>query len=284
MKLVDLKNAFETRLSKIYSPSEILELFAIFGQEILNFNKIEIRQNITEIVPEVEEKWFLEVLEQLEHEIPYQYILGEADFFGLKFKVSPDVLIPRPETEELLELAIAKIKQWKIQNQNENLKILEIGTGSGIIAIILKKYFPEAEVFAIDFSENALKIANGNAEKHSTKINFIFADYLNLDLKEKYDVIISNPPYIGINEESEIKNSVKNTEPKMALFAPTSDPLIFYKKIAKDLEKYLNTNGQVFVEINQKLGNDTLELFHNFNRSELIKDISGNNRFVFVEK
>ena len=284
MKLEDLKNNYSKRLSKIYSVSEISELFSIFTQEILGLSKIEIRQKISETLSEFQEYRFLEVLQKLESEIPYQYILGETEFFGLKFKVSNAVLIPRPETEELLELAIKKIEESRNKNENKTFKILDIGTGSGIIPIILKKHFPSAAISAIDFSEEALKVAKENAENYKMQINFIFADYLNIDLVENYDVIISNPPYIGINEESEIDDSVKNIEPKMALFSPTSDPLLFYKKISGDAGKYLNENGQIFVEINQKLGKETLGLFENFSHSELIKDISGNDRFVFVLK
>lgn len=284
MKLEDLKIAFKEKLSEIYATSEISELFSIFVKEKLQLSKIELRNNLSKEISDEQEQYFLDVLKQLENDIPYQYILGEAEFFGLKFKVSSAVLIPRPETEELLELAIEKIQESKGKDPDENFKILDIGTGSGIIPIILKKYFPKAEISAIDFSEKALEIAEENAKNNNVKINFIFADYLNTNLREKFDVIISNPPYIGINEESEIENSVKNIEPKMALFSPTSDALIFYKKIRKDAEKYLTENGHIFLEINQKLGQDTLGLFQSFSHSELIKDLSGNDRFVFVLK
>lgn len=280
MKLEKLKLFFFENLSKIYTISEISTLFDIFSAEILGLTKIESRQKLSETISESEEIKFLNALNQLKNEIPYQYILGEAEFFGLKFNVSKEVLIPRPETEELIEFAIQKIKSLN----SENFKILDIGTGSGIIPIILKKYFPQAEISAIDFSDKALKIAKENAEKHQTEIHFIFQDYLHSELTEKYNVIISNPPYIGIDEESEIENSVKNTEPKMALFSPSTDSLVFYRKIAKDAEKHLTENGQIFLEINQKLGAETLDLFRNFSHSELVKDISGNDRFIWVQK
>ncbi|SEF58556.1 release factor glutamine methyltransferase [Halpernia humi] len=280
MKLEKLKLLFFENLSKIYSISEISTLFDIFSAEILGLTKIESRQKLSETISESEEIKFLNALNQLKNEIPYQYILGEAEFFGLKFNVSKEVLIPRPETEELVEFAIQKIQSLN----SENFKILDIGTGSGIIPIILKKNFPQAEISAIDFSDKALKIAKENAEKHQAEIHFIFQDYLHSELTEKYDVIISNPPYIGIDEESEIENSVKNTEPKMALFSPSTDSLVFYRKIAKDAEKYLTENGQIFLEINQKLGAETLDLFRNFSHSELVKDISGNDRFIWVQK
>ncbi|MGS0747043.1 peptide chain release factor N(5)-glutamine methyltransferase [Halpernia sp. GG3] len=284
MTIEDLKNAFALKLSKIYSASEVLELFSIFAQEKLNFSKIELRNNSAAKLSNEQEIFFLKVLKQLENNIPYQYILGETEFFGLKFKVSSAVLIPRPETEELLELAISKIKKARSDNRNENLKILEIGTGSGIIPIVLKKNFPNAEISAIEISAEALEIAKLNAEYHKANINFIFGDYLTAVLEGEYDVIISNPPYIGLNEENEIEDSVKNVEPKIALFAPTLDPLIFYKKISNDSEKYLGEHGQIFLEINQKLGVETLELFKSFKYSELLKDMSENDRFIFASK
>lgn len=280
MKLESLKLLFFEQLSKIYSISEIAELFNIFCEAFLGFNKIQAKQQLSETVSEASKNKFLDALKQLEKQIPYQYILGETEFFGLKFKVNSDVLIPRPETEELLDFAIKKIQESKI----DNLNILDIGTGSGIIPIILKKHFPEAEVTAIDFSEKALEVANENADNNKLQINFIFEDYLNSDLKEKYNIIISNPPYIGIDEAEEIEDYVKKMEPKMALFSPTSDSLIFYKKIAKDAEQFLKENGQIFLEINQKLGAETLALFREFSLSELIKDLSGNERFIWVKK
>ena len=187
----------------------------------------------------------------------------------------------------MLEIAISKIKNISAStslNATKKLKILDIGTGSGIIPITLKKHFPKAEIHAMDISGKALDIAKKNADFHKTEINFIQADFLNSDLSENYDVIISNPPYIGINENIEIEDSVKGFEPNIALFSPTSDALIFYRKIAKDCEKYLNESGLFFLEINQKLGKETLALFQNFSKNELVKDLSGNERFVIGKK
>ena len=230
-----------------------------------------------------DEKRLLEVISELKTSKPYQHILSETDFYGMTFFVNENVLIPRPETEELLELAIKKIKSSAFDNQS--LKILDIGTGSGIIPLVLKKHFPEAEVTSIDLSEKALEVAKKNAAFHQLTINFIHADYLNFDLKENFDIIISNPPYIAIDEEKEIEHSVKGFEPTMALFSPTSDALIFYRKIAEDSKKHLNKNGLLFLEINQKLGSETLDLYRNdFEEAALIKDLSENDRFVFGRK
>lgn len=282
MIISELKELFRNELSDLYSDSELNELFHIFSEKILNLNKIELRNSLHILLTVNQQNQFENVISELKTGKPYQQVLGEAEFYGLTFFVNENVLIPRPETEELLEFAINKIQSSEFKDQI--LKILDIGTGSGIIPIVLKKHFPSAEISAIDYSEKALEIARKNAEFHQTEINFIHAEYLNAELTENLDVIISNPPYIGVDEETDIAESVKEFEPKMALFSPTSDALIFYRKIAEDATKYLSENGLVFLEINQKLGNETLELFDNFSESQLIKDISGNDRIVFARK
>jgi release factor glutamine methyltransferase len=278
MVFSEVKKSFTERLSGNYSQEEINILFEIFAENILEINRIQQRSFSDQEISTENLKKFIEVIIQLESGKPYQQILGETEFYGMKFFVNEHVLIPRPETEELLEIAIEKIS--KSHAQNSTLKILDIGTGSGIIPLVLKKHFPEADVISIDFSEKALMVAQRNADFHQLKINCIHADYLKIDFKENFDIIISNPPYIGINEEIEIADSVKEFEPKMALFSPTSDALIFYRKIAEDCEKYLIKNGLLFLEINQKLGKETLDLFKNFSESELRKDLSGNDRFI----
>lgn len=282
MIISELKDYFKKEISELYTDAESSELFSIFSEKILGLNKIELRNSIHKELDINQQSEFYNKILQLKLGKPFQQILGETEFYGLKFFVDEHVLIPRPETEELLEFAIQKVQSsgFKVQG----LKILDIGTGSGIIPIILKKHFPEAEISAIDYSEKALKTAIKNAKFHQTEIIFVHADYLNYNLNDKYDVIISNPPYIGIDEENEIADSVKEFEPKMALFSPTSDALIFYRKIAKDAYKNLAENGMVFLEINQKLGKETLELFSEFSESERIKDISGNDRIVFARK
>ena len=282
MTISELKKYFKTELSEIYTDSESEELFYIFAGRILNKDKFEIRRSENKEPDINQQSEFYNQILQLKLGKPYQQIIGETEFYGMKFFVNEHVLIPRPETEELLELAIAKISNLK--PQVSNLRILDIGTGSGIIPVVLKKHFPEAEVFAMDISEEALKIARKNAELHQTKIHFIQENYLEAELKDTFDIIISNPPYIGQEESAEIADSVKEYEPKIALFSPTDDALIFYRKIAADAKKYLTANGMVFLEINQKLGKETLELFKDFPESMLIKDISGNDRIVFARK
>ena len=280
MTILELKTLFTENLSSHFTTSEGAELYSIFIEKELGYNKFQQRQSENEILSEKQIENFRALISELKTGKPFQQILGETEFYGLKFFVDENVLIPRPETEELLELAIEKIKARSLKS--EVIKILDIGTGSGIIPIVLKKHFPQAEISAIDFSEKALKTAKRNADFHEVEINFIHQDYLNADLTEIYNVIISNPPYIGMEEEVEIADSVKEFEPKMALFSPTSNALIFYEKIAKDCENHLAKDGLVFLEINQKLGNETRELFVDvLSEVELLKDISGNERFVW---
>ncbi|MFL9833059.1 N5-glutamine methyltransferase family protein [Chryseobacterium terrae] len=324
MTLSQVKKHFTDSLSDIYSDSESAFIFHIFAEYILGLNNFQQRQSADLELSDENINKFQQIVSELKTGKPYLQILGETEFYGMKIFVDENVLIPRPETEELLEFAIKKMRDARckmrdsgfgfrdsdseisdINNRdfseeknaqtllsnsqtlklsNSPFKILDIGTGSGIIPLVLKKHFPEAEVTSIDFSEKALKTAKKNADFHNLEINFIHADYLSLDLNKNFDVIISNPPYIGIDEESEIAISVKEFEPRMALFSPTSDALIFYRKIAEDSEKYLNKNGLLFLEINQKLGKETLELYKDFSHSELIKDLSENDRFIFGTK
>ena len=282
MTILEFKRYFKSELSELYTEAESAQLYSIFLYEKTGFDNFQQRRFANQELLISDEEELKEIIEELKTGKPYQQILGYTEFYGNRFFVDENVLIPRPETEELVELAISKIKNLKSKIQN--LKLLDVGTGSGIIPITLKKHFKNAEISAMDISEKALEIAKKNADFHKTEINFIQKDYLNTELTEKYDIIISNPPYIGIEENIEIEDSVKGFEPNIALFSPTSDALIFYKKIAKDGEKYLNENGMIFLEINQKLGKETLELFQNFSESQLIKDLSGNDRFIFAKK
>ncbi|MDR4895069.1 MULTISPECIES: peptide chain release factor N(5)-glutamine methyltransferase [unclassified Chryseobacterium] len=282
MTISAFKKYFKTELSGLYTESESVFLSSLFIHQIVGFDNFQQRRSSEQELLMDDEKKLCDLVTELKTGRPYQQILGETEFYGMKILVDENVLIPRPETEELMEIAIREIQDLKFDVQS--LKILDIGTGSGIIPLVLKKYFPEAHVSSIDFSEKALKTAQRNAEYHQLDINFIHADYLNFELAESYDIIISNPPYIGIEEEIEIADSVKEFEPKMALFSPTADALIFYRKIAEDAKKYLKDEGLLFLEINQKLGPETLELYQYFSNAQLLKDLSENDRFIYGRK
>jgi len=296
--ILEFKKYFKSELSEWYSESESTFLYQIFAEKITGFEPRHQRKFSHQQLLISDEEELKNILAELKTGKPYQHILGETEFYGMKFFVNENVLIPRPETEELLEFTINRIQdtRQKIQGSESEFsdssglsdfrtfKILDIGTGSGIIPIVLKKYFPEAEISSIDISEKALEIARKNSDFHQTEIRFIQKDFLNENLDETFDIIISNPPYIGIDEQNEIAGSVKEFEPEIALFSPDSNSLVFYEKIAKDCENHLSKNGFVFLEINQKLGKETLELFQHFSESLLLKDISGNDRIVFVRK
>jgi release factor glutamine methyltransferase len=217
------------------------------------------------------------ILDQLKKEIPIQYILGVTNFYGLEFEVNSAVLIPRPETEELVDWII---QSSKVQSK---LKILDIGTGSGCIAIALAKNLPNAQVFALDVSEQALTTAKKNAEKNQVQLSFIHQSILETeDLAQEFDIIVSNPPYVRELEKHEIKNNVLDNEPHLALFVEDNDALIFYRKIAQLAQKNLKLKGQLYFEINQYLGKETLNLLleMGFKNCELRQDIYGNDRMI----
>lgn len=282
MTISAFKKYFKAELSGLYTESESAFLSSLFIHQITGFDNFQQRRFSEQELLTADEEKLSHLVSELKTGRPYQQILGETEFYGMKFFVDENVLIPRPETEELLEIAIREIKNSEFKDQD--IKILDIGTGSGIIPLVLKKYFPEAHISSVDFSEKALNTAKRNAEYHQLEINFIHADYLNYEPGEDYDIIISNPPYIGIEEEIEIADSVKEFEPKMALFSPTADALIFYRKIAEDAKKYLSEDGLLFLEINQKLGPETLDLYQYFSNVQLLKDLSENDRFIYGRK
>ena len=221
-----------------------------------------------------------ELVTQLKTEIPIQYLLGNTEFFGLSFLVNENVLIPRPETEELVDWIIKEEK--KIEGQKA-IKILDIGTGSGCIAISLAKNIPNSRVFAIDVSAKALEVARKNAEINSVSVTFLKKNILETDdLLEQFDIIVSNPPYVRNLEKVEIKKNVLDNEPHLALFVDDFDALIFYRKIALLATKNLKQGGQLFFEINQYLGKEMVALLHEngFESVSLRKDIYGNDRMT----
>lgn len=221
------------------------------------------------------------VLQELITGKPLQYVLGHTEFYGLRFKVNPSVLIPRPETEELVE--------WVLNSDlpQTAINILDIGTGSGCIAISLKKNLPNANVWAIDISADALKTAKGNAELNDVEVNFIEADILNLThnlqlTPHNYNIIISNPPYVTPADKDLMHANVTNFEPHTALFVPQDDPLLFYKEIAGLATKKLVKGGLLFFEINESYGIETVEMLKEkqFKDVELRKDMSGRDRII----
>jgi len=286
MLLKQYKNHFVSSLETLYDPMEIESFFYIVSTFLHKKNRIAlVFEPDFEINNEQLEHWN-NILEELKKEKPIQYILGEAWFFGLRFEVDANTLIPRPETEELVQWIIDTITEENSDFNQNSLKIIDIGTGSGCIPISLKNELPMTEVSAIDVSDGALEVAQKNALTNNITVHFIKKDILShtelLLENQKWDIIVSNPPYVRLLEKEEIKKNVLEYEPHLALFVADDDALLFYRKIATLARTSLTENGYLFFEINQYLGAETVALLENlgFKNIQLRQDIYGNNRMI----
>ena len=294
MLLKQYKSHFFDALKNSQDEQEIESFFFILTEYLHNLKRVDVALYPNfELSDDEVEKWNV-ILAQLQQEKPIQYITGEAWFYGLKFEVNENTLIPRPETEELVEWII---ESQKSKEKSQKLEILDIGTGTGCIPISLKANLTQSNVFAIDVSEKALEVAKRNAELNKVEINFIQANILEVEDLSKlpssivhhpssYNIIVSNPPYVRNLEKQQIKKNVLDYEPHLALFVEDNDALLFYRKIAQLALKNLAPNGLLFFEINQYLGNETVELLQNlgFKNIELRKDFYGNDRMIKCEK
>ncbi|MBA4317690.1 MAG: peptide chain release factor N(5)-glutamine methyltransferase [Flavobacterium sp.] len=280
MKIRECRTNFIQELSPIYDAGEAESFFYLILEEKNQLKRIDLALNPDFTFSNEEIQFWNSILDSLKKEIPIQYLLGKTSFYGLDFEVNPAVLIPRPETEELVEWII---ESQKLEVRSGKIKILDIGTGSGCIAISLAKNIPNPQVFAIDVSEKALATAQKNAEINCVNVTFFEKNILETDyLEQQFDIIVSNPPYVRELEKQEIKKNVLDNEPHLALFVEDDDALVFYRKIAELAQKNLSPNGQLFFEINQYLGKEMVELLGkmNFKNIELRKDIYGNDRMI----
>lgn len=268
------------QLSKSYEPQEANALARIIFCDMLGQSNVDYYLCKDMDLSGNEEEKVKSILQRLEKYEPIQYIEGKKYFSGREFFVRQGVLIPRPETEELVELAAQACKP--------NAKILDIGTGSGCIAISLAKKLPEAEVHAWDISEAALEVAKQNNEQLSASVHFEQHDILTYQAtgEEAFDLIISNPPYITESEKAEMEANVLAWEPSIALFVPDNDPLLFYQRIGELALRMLTPNGKLFFEINRAYGDATKQLLCNqgYKNIHIQKDLSGNDRFVYAER
>lgn len=297
MVLKELQHIFHIELDAIYGQHEVDSFFYLCTEYYLSVPRIQLTLEPELTITKPETDTFFKVLEHLKQQKPIQYLLGETEFFGLPFKVNENVLIPRPETEELVDMIIRSVTSststaLSINSVEKSIKILDIGTGSGCIAISLAKKIPNSKVYALDVSKEALKVAKQNAELNNVEINFIEAsilDDLNWDLffnDLEFDVIVSNPPYVRNLEKQEIQPNVLDNEPHLALFVEDDNPLLFYKAITNFALKNLKPKGVLYFEINQYLGEETKALLTNanFENVELLKDLNGNDRMLKGEK
>ncbi len=277
MTLHNLQKKVLAELQPFYPESEILYYFRALVEEYLHLKRYEISFQKNLEVPVVTESKILIALDKLKRGVPLQYILGHTTFFGLNFIANNQVLIPRPETEELVDWVIQTTKDIK------NPKILDIGTGSGCIAVSLAKNMSHAAVSAMDISVGALDIAKKNAIINLVDIDFFQADILKMpELPSFFDIIISNPPYVQESEKAMMHTNVLQYEPPVALFVFDSDPLIYYRAIAALAHKRLSRQGSLFFEINEAKGKDMLKLLlgAGFGKTELKKDFLGKDRMI----
>ena len=274
MKLAQIFKDFE---EKLIAQGEEAESLSFVYRSLKNLSFTDFVFALQQEVTEEEKEFVEEIYTKLANHIPAQYIIGHAKFFGMQLKVDERVLIPRPETEELVELILS-------ENLKDNLKVLDIGTGSGAIALALAKNRPDWSVTAADISKDALELATENAKSQDLDLTFIRTDCFS-EISSKYDIIVSNPPYISRADEVEVGLNVLHSEPHLALFAD-EDGLAIYRRIAEDSKDYLNDGGKIYLEIGYKQGQSVPALFmENFpeKRVRTLKDQFGQDRMVVID-
>ena len=279
MQLNTYKTQFISSLLPVVGEAEAQSFFYLVVENLHQLRRIDLALDPDYKISEAQFQQWESICLRLQNQEPIQYILGSTSFYGLPFTVNPAVLIPRPETEELVEWILKSFAFNRQQTTNNGQLLLDIGTGSGCIAIALAKNLPEAQVFALDVSDKALETARLNAQRNAVQIKFISQNILETQkLDQQFDVIVSNPPYVRELE----KANVLEHEPHLALFVADDDALLFYRKIGELAFDFLTPKGNLFVEINQYLGEDTLQLFRSigFTNLELKKDLYGNDRMI----
>ncbi|MBR5780466.1 MAG: peptide chain release factor N(5)-glutamine methyltransferase [Bacteroidales bacterium] len=276
----DIRKYYCDQLCSIYDNEEASAMTLILLEHYFNINRIKMALEPNIRLSESEMLTFHFAVKDLLKNKPIQYIIGETDFCDLKFKVNENVLIPRPETSEM----IYKIVNRQQTTDNRLRSIIDIGTGSGCIAISLAKQIPNSKVYALDISEKALEVAKENAINNNVDISFINDDILSLsnNIESKFDIIVSNPPYVREVEKADMHDNVLNWEPQTALFVSDNDPLIFYRAILEFAKSHLKENGEVWFEINEYLGKEMIDLCHEmgFHEAEIISDFRGKERIL----
>lgn len=273
-----IQNFFKEELKTVYPEREINCITNILLEHLLNYSKIEIQLNKNEEIEQNILEKSIDILNDLKKSVPIQYAIGETEFYDLKFKVDEYTLIPRQETEELVHCIIN-------ENKVKAPKILDIGTGSGCIPIVLDRNINEAKLSSVDISEEAIAIAKENALLNKTSICFYHRDFLKWEdysWENDFDVIVSNPPYIKESEKAQMADNVLDYEPHTALFVEDHDPLIFYRRIAEFAKFHLKKGGKLYFEINESLGFEMIDLQEKmgFSSVQLMKDLNGRDRMT----
>jgi release factor glutamine methyltransferase len=266
----------------IYEKDEANNIAELALEHVTRLSRIEILLNKSIALSKDQNELLAKITTRLQHHEPIQYILNEAWFGGMKFYVDKNVLIPRPETEELVEWILKEVK-----SQKSKVKILDVGTGSGCIAITLKNKLPSAEVWACDKSDEVLTVARMNADSLKATVDFISLNFLDVTQRRQlpqFDIVVSNPPYVPQNEKLEMKKNVTEFEPAIALFVPDNDPSVFYRAIADFGKERLNVDGKIYVEIHEDLGEKVKQSFQTkgYKSAELKKDMQGKDRMIKV--
>lgn len=278
-------NKLNHSLSDLYPKSEIRIFGNLILKKITDLSLARILADKDMVLSPEQSEEADQIIERLTNYEPIHYVLGETEFFNLKFKVNPDVLIPRPETEELVEWVSDDLKfvESSSDSAEQNVKILDIGTGCGCIPVALKKHHPKTQISAMDVSAEALVVAKENGALNQTDVGFFQDDILNPKADErKWNIIVSNPPYIPLDEKVDIDKQVKSYEPHVALFSPTEEPLLFYHSIAKYALQHLEPDGKIYLETHKNLSRDVAMLLGEYGFKDVIirTDMSGNERMV----
>lgn len=278
-------NKLNQSLSDLYPKSEIRIFGNLILKKITDLSLARILADKDMVLSPEQSEEADQIIERLTNYEPIHYVLGETEFFNLKFKVNPDVLIPRPETEELVEWVSDDLKfvESSSDSAEQNMKILDIGTGCGCIPVALKKHHPKTQISAMDVSAEALVVAKENGALNQTDVGFFQDDILNPKADErKWNIIVSNPPYIPLDEKVDIDKQVKSYEPHVALFSPTEEPLLFYHSIAKYALQHLEPDGKIYLETHKNLSRDVAMLLGEYGFKDVIirTDMSGNERMV----
>ena len=278
MKTKEASVIFRQRLGHVLPAGEIDAMMRVIMEEVMHYSPVDVVIRADDELPEFFPSRLDNIMSRLERHEPLQYILGSALFHGHRFRVTPATLIPRPETEQLVDLIIDEC------GQREDLRVMDLGTGSGCIAISLARALKFAQVTGVDISNDALQVARDNATALKVRVHWLEADMLEMPSMpaQSQDIVVSNPPYITLSEQAAMERNVLDYEPRQALFVPDDDPLRFYRAIASIAATVLAPGGRLYVEINRRFGQETAALFEQqgFADTRVLKDSFGNDRFV----